>query len=304
VILELAWNVPVHKTVSMDMWMSSASSSSRKFLKRFAHRRQKLNEVLAFQPHFSLFSVTPNSPEVYTDLCTDSSCQFCAEDPDGSGPITGKDVLEENVRQLCIHKESKVARTSVQSLRQGSVPVVYADKYWAYVGKHMQECPLQGKDERTRFGKVCSERLMQKVGIDSETIAHCVLNTRDEKLKKELENTAWSDDAIRINGWRYNGMLDADLVTRAICSGFIETPTECDTLIKERNPLVVYEGAYADTGVSMTTLVLGLIMIFGGFLGFMLLYRTYLKKYLLGSIREEVMLEVQSQMGAYSQMKQ
>ena len=32
---------------------------------------------------------------------------------------------------------------------------------------------------------------------------------------------AWSPRAIRINGWRYSGMLEADLVARAVCSGFI-----------------------------------------------------------------------------------
>merc|ERR1712232_1101428 len=112
------------------------------------------------------------------------------------------EVIAENVRQLCIHEESKWSK---MQLRQGSTPV-YADKYWAYVGKHMQECPLQGKDARTRFGKECSERLMKKVGIDSDAIAHCVLNTRDQKLHRELQNTAWSADAVRINGWRYNGM--------------------------------------------------------------------------------------------------
>ena len=32
---------------------------------------------------------------------------------------------------------------------------------------------------------------------------------------------AWSPRAIRINGWRYSGMLEADLVVRAVCSGFI-----------------------------------------------------------------------------------
>eukprot|EP00913_Durusdinium_trenchii_P012519 g11755.t1 len=59
------------------------------------------------------------------------------------------------------------------------------------------------------------------VGIDSKEIQKCVLHQKDSLLQHELENPAWSPRAIRINGWRYSGMLEADLVARAVCSGFI-----------------------------------------------------------------------------------
>lgn len=63
-----------------------------------------------------------------------------------------------------------------------------------------------------------------EVGIDPKEIQLCALSQRDQKLQHELENPAWSPRAIRINGWRYSGMLEADLVARAVCSGFIHEP--------------------------------------------------------------------------------
>merc|ERR1712032_1619986 len=64
------------------------------------------------------------------------------------------------------------------------------------------------------------------------------MNTKQEKLANERENSAWSPRALRINGWRYSGILDADLVARAVCSGFINQPEECQQLLKPRDPFV------------------------------------------------------------------
>lgn len=33
VVVEMAWDIPTDKVVTMDMWMSSASMASNKFLK-------------------------------------------------------------------------------------------------------------------------------------------------------------------------------------------------------------------------------------------------------------------------------
>merc|ERR1712087_513215 len=111
-----------------------------------------------------------------------------------------------------------------------------------------EACPIAAPTADERFGKVCAERLLQKVGLDVARVNECISSTRDAKLKHELENTAWSPRALRINGWRYGGMLDAELVTRAICSGFITQPDEC------KNLLTVQQILSGDTGgVSLST---------------------------------------------------
>merc|ERR1719327_1686190 len=108
VIIELAWDVPSNHVVLTDLWMSSGSRESMRFLKEFSPKRKALNEAVKFVPHFHVFSM--QSATDYNNLCTATDAKFCAEDPDGSGPITGRDVLDEDVRQLCIHEMTKASQ--------------------------------------------------------------------------------------------------------------------------------------------------------------------------------------------------
>lgn len=307
VVVELAWDLPTDHVVTMDMWMSSASIESNKFLKDFAPKRRRLNEVMIFNPHYAVFSMDPGKPEVYSGVCLDNDPRFCAEDPDGAGDVTGTDVLMEDVRQLCIHQKYKVAQrpmdltptTGLQGLVSAGT-VEYVAKYWDYMEKFLDRCPLSGTGS-DRFGEDCSEKVMKEVGIDSKEIQKCVLHQKDSLLQHELENPAWSPRAIRINGWRYSGMLEADLVARAVCSGFIHVPIECNTLFHERDVFKPY--VVQQAGVSLGELLLWLLATIA--LGFvcMSLYKRYLKKEMRTTLREEVMLEVQAQMGEYAQLR-
>eukprot|EP00420_Gonyaulax_spinifera_P031742 CAMPEP_0197887670 /NCGR_PEP_ID=MMETSP1439-20131203/19544_1 /TAXON_ID=66791 /ORGANISM="Gonyaulax spinifera, Strain CCMP409" /LENGTH=481 /DNA_ID=CAMNT_0043507521 /DNA_START=25 /DNA_END=1470 /DNA_ORIENTATION=- len=299
VIVELAWNLPTNKVVKTDLWMSSGSSLSMKFLKDFAPKRRTLNEVMAFQPHYAVFSMSAADSSEYGSLCWDNSGQYCAEDPDGSGPITGRDVLNEDVRQLCIHEMYKKSRSS--TMVPADEKVEYAEEYWSYIEKFVDRCHMDSSRASRKFGKECSEKVMQEVGIDSSKIELCVATSGEAKLKNEWEHTAWSPRALRINGWRYSGVLDADLVIRAICSGFVHQPMECQTLIKPRDPTVPY--VPQQEGVSFGTLVGWLFGTLVAAFGCLLLYKRYLKKEMRATLREEVMLEVQQQMGEYSRLQ-
>jgi len=301
VIVELAWDLPTNHVVNTDLWMSSASRESLKFLKEFAPKRRTLNEVVVFQPHYAVFGMDGSNPKIYNDVCSDDSGQFCAEDPDGAGPITGKEVLAENVRQLCIHMVHKVQRSSELSLRAGMAGVEYAAKYWDYIEKLLDDCPLDASNPQDRFGLECSTKLMRKVGIDVDRVEQCVRVNTTQYLQKEREHQAWSPRALRVNGWRYSGILDADLVTRAICSGIITQPRECKDIIKPRNPFQPYFDQRPE-GVSFFQMLVWLFLITCVMFAGMLLYKRYLKKEMRSTLREEVMLEVQAQMGEYTKM--
>jgi len=306
VVVELAWDLPTNHVVQTDLWMSSASPASLKFLKEFSPKRRAMNEVMLFQPHYAVFGMDGSDPAVYNELCSDETGKYCAEDPDGAGPITGKEVLREDVRQLCIHELYKVAgRTSMDAMKSGTTIVEYAAKYWDYMEKFGDRCPLEAPNPQDRFGFDCSERLMRDVGIDAAKVGECAGRTQEDKLKHEKENRAWSPRALRVNGWRYSGMLDADLVTRAICSGFINQPSECKDLIAPRNPTGNYfeQPQPQPAGVTLGTLLAWLSgTVAVGCLS-MCLYKRYLKSEMRTTLREEVMLEVQAAMGEYSRMQ-
>lgn len=305
VIVELAWDIPQNHVVEMDLWMSSGSRKSQEFLRDFSERRKTLNEVVQFRPHYAVFSLPSNDPKIYNQLCTDETGRFCTEDPDGSGRVTGKDVLEEDVRQLCIHEMHKVSRTSLDDLKAGKGLVEYSREFWDYVEKFPIECPLEGPDETKQFGSVCALRVMTMVGVDIAKVTKCISTSQDNKLENEAKHTAWSPRALRINGWRYSGMLNADLVTRAICSGFLLQPDECKTLLAPRDPKVKYDGGQIPGGGIGFGTVLLMFVIFGALgLGGMLLYKRSLKQTMHTTVREEVMLEVQSQMSSYVKLQE
>lgn len=304
VLIEMKWNIPQNKVVTMDLWMSSGARTSMKFMKEFASRRKALNEVVQFVPHYVVFSMPKTDPGVYQRLCSDTSGSYCTEDPDGSGDVTGKDVLEEDVRQLCIHSLTKVERNTYDDLKAGNTVVEYAAKYWDYIEKFGDDCPLDAPNPDDRFGKVCSEKLMKKVGLDVLAVNKCMLTTTDEKLKKEREHSAWSPRALRINGWRYSGMLDADLVTRAICAGFINQPAECEKLLAKRDPLAEFVAGLPppSTGMSVGTFILTMSIMAAVLGAGFFVYKNMIKAELTTSVREQVYLEVQQQMAEYARM--
>jgi len=271
-------------------------------LKEFAPYRRTLNYVVVFQPHYAVFHMDAKRRETNSNLCLDDSGEYCAEDPDGAGPVTGKMVLLEDVRQHCIHKTNKVKRVSEYSEKAGMKEGIdYNEKYWKYVEKFLDTCPLDGSGDKG-FGEACSVKLMHELNIDIDRVNACMSAETVSFLQEQRKHPAWSPRAMRINGWRYSGIMDPDLVTRAICSGFINRPAECTTLLNYRDPTnikryIVQEGIswLQVLWVVLILLVVSAIPLF--------LYKRYLKKEMRMSLREEVMLEVQAQMGEYRKMQ-
>ncbi|CAE7880296.1 BP80 [Symbiodinium sp. KB8] len=302
VVVELSWDIPSQNVVLVDQWLNTASAASHKFLKEFAPKRAALNEYLQFVPHYHVFSLEGKD---YKDLCSDSTGKYCADDPDGGGEITGKQVLHEAVRQLCIHEITVVPTGERIAQKWHMRQAKFSTEWWDYVSKYLDECPATGSDDPLHtFGEKCSERLMHQVGLDVEKVEECIRNTKEDKLAYQRENSAWSSDALRINGWRYSGTMDADLVTKAICAGFVSTPEPCTRLTTPANPFNL-DGVVpmpAASGVSNSQVMEVFIVLALVAVGFMYFYKRSMTRNIHTALREEVMLEVQSQMAQYKQL--
>eukprot|EP00931_Biecheleriopsis_adriatica_P116201 TRINITY_DN9187_c0_g1_i2.p1 TRINITY_DN9187_c0_g1~~TRINITY_DN9187_c0_g1_i2.p1 ORF type:complete len:471 (-),score=87.66 TRINITY_DN9187_c0_g1_i2:139-1551(-) len=301
VVVELAWDVPSDHVVVMDMWMSSASAESVKFLKDFMPKRAALGGNVKFVPHYHVFSMS--SSQDYNDLCTDETARYCAEDPDRGGSVTGRMVLTEDVRQLCIHDVTAVPqelRTGLSAFGVG--PGSVSSKWWSYVSRFLEQCPVEGTESAHAFGTECAEKLMHQLGIDVDKVNKCVIQTQEQKLQRQQENVAWSPRALRINGWRYSGAMDADLVTRAVCAGFIEKPDACARLVEPVNPFLPWQDVKTPDGVTFSKMLemlggVAAVSICAGYF-----YKRSLASGVHATLREEVMLEVQSQMATYKQL--
>lgn len=293
VIVELAWDIPRAEVVLVDFWMSSGSEESFQFLEAFKDAVGVLKYHLQFVPHYHVFSLPPGSN--YGHLCADATkARHCAPDPDGPGPITGQMVVSEDLRELCLWHISAASNPYQDPAVKGAT---YSRLFWEYVARRRADCPLAGTDPKYTFGDACSLRLMKELGVDQDALVRCIRKNQDRYLDAEVENVAWSPQALRINGWRYNGPLDREAVLKAICSGFRERPGECKSLLEGR---WVAQFIPSVGGVSLGTLfwAVGVLLVFLAIAFYV--YKSYVTSSVKQQLREEVMLEVQSQMADYS----
>jgi len=297
VVVELAWDIPRKSVVQTDLWMSSGSKESSEFLESFKDSAETLQYRLQFMPHYNVFSIPAGSSDVH--LCTGGNTKFCATDPDGPGPVTGADVADEDARQMCL---LEVTAKPAPGALEGAP--TYSKEWWDYVARLHHDCPLEEKYPERRFGKTCSYKLMERLGIDTGLVHNCVLVSAEEYLQKELHDIAWSPQALRVNGWRYGGTLDRETVLSAICSAYEQRPDECDivqngffgrlylTAHKHAQTLSTYVGI---EWMFVVVVVLGVANFFvhGGCR--MEAFRT--------SLRESVMQEVRGQLSDYARLE-
>mmetsp|Transcript_38156 Transcript_38156/g.109493 ORF Transcript_38156/g.109493 Transcript_38156/m.109493 type:complete len:494 (+) Transcript_38156:26-1507(+) len=298
VLVELAWDIPRGEVVLADFWMSSGSRESAEFLQRFKESAETLMYHLQFVPHYHIFSLPGG--QSYNHLCAEQidSCpecrpspdKYCAPDPDGPGPVTGGDVANEDLRQACIWN------TTAKRVQYNGA--AYSQEFWDYAVRFNTECPLAGKSADRRFGYACSKRTMEEVGIAVQAVENCVRRNFKQILQDQIEQVAWSPQALRLNGWRYSGPLDPETVLKAVCSGFANPPKECDELLNGYSSVVQWSTPSLTFRRLLTTIfVMGLVLSAVFFL-----YRRHVTSSVRRVLREEVMLEVQTQMADYTAM--
>mmetsp|Transcript_64681 Transcript_64681/g.152044 ORF Transcript_64681/g.152044 Transcript_64681/m.152044 type:complete len:490 (-) Transcript_64681:7-1476(-) len=289
VMVELSWDIPRAQVVLMDFWMSSGDRLAVKFLEKFQPYALALGQHLQFAPRFNIFTPDKGLQGVdESQLCViEGSESFCAMDPDGGGPVTGEDVVNEDVRQLCLWNTT--------ARREPSTGATVSSEYWQYIADFPRRCSLRASKAKDRFGKVCSQLVMQSLHVDTSLVQQCVEKNRLVLLRDQLKNLAWSHVALRLNGWRYSGPLDPQTVMQAVCGGYTAPPDECSSLRSGAAPGEVFTSGASSLG-SLFVAILGLAVML---LAACFFYKRHLTFTVRRLLREEVMLEVQSQMADY-----
>eukprot|EP00922_Rhytidocystis_sp_ex-Travisia-forbesii_P003927 GHVS01005698.1.p1 GENE.GHVS01005698.1~~GHVS01005698.1.p1 ORF type:complete len:629 (-),score=115.20 GHVS01005698.1:669-2555(-) len=303
VIVELAWTVPKATPVQMDQWMSPAFADSNKFLQEFAPYAKSLKHKLDYHPHYVVITL----PGDFKEMCTDDTGRFCGWDPDKGGKTTGKEVMEETVRQLCLWE-------TTQKLNEDDPDSgFYSEQWWSYVEQILAECPHKGtadKDEKASkllqmtvdeyedkhtLGENCSYALMETVGANVNQVKKCYNHQFNSLLTRELVNKAWSSTAIMINSWRYSGPLDAEQLTRTLCTGYEEVPDECKQLFHPSRNELIRQGVVVERiegGMALWSVVLvSLIAILIGILLAAVIYWYCLHPRIRSSMRYSIMDE-------------
>ncbi|XP_073025030.1 vacuolar-sorting receptor 3-like [Primulina eburnea] len=235
--LNLDWREAVphpDDRVEYELWSNSNDECGAKcdmlmeFVKDFKGAAQILEKggYTQFTPHY----ITWFCPRAFTvsKQCK-SQCinhgRYCSPDPeeDFSSGYDGKDVVLENLRQLCVFRVAKEAQKSWI--------------WWDYVTDFKIRCPMKEK----KYNKECADGVIKSLGLDLKKIEKCMGNPEDDSdnavLKEEQDAQVGKGSrgdvtilpTVVVNNRQYRGKLEKGAVLKALCSGFEETtePSVC-----------------------------------------------------------------------------
>ena len=94
--------------------------------------------------------------------------------------FTNTDIIEENLRQKCVFnliEEDITLNTIKNNINQtNETNSIINNRYYKYMTYFYKNCYLKNK-----FNKDCSYDIIQKIGIDKQTIDNCVEDSFDSK---------------------------------------------------------------------------------------------------------------------------
>uniref|UniRef100_A0A3N7EPG2 EGF-like calcium-binding domain-containing protein n=1 Tax=Populus trichocarpa TaxID=3694 RepID=A0A3N7EPG2_POPTR len=263
VVIKLDWRESVphpDQRVEYELWTNSNDECGARceeqmdFVKNFKGHAQILERggYTLFTPHY----ITWYCPQAFilSSQCK-SQCinhgRYCAPDPEQDFGVgyQGKDVVFENLRQLCVHR---VANESGRSW-----------VWWDYVTDFHFRCSMKNK----RYSKECAEDVLKSLDLPVEKIEKCMGDPEADvenevlSIEQELQVGRGSRGDVSIlptlviNNVQYRGKLERTAVLKAICSGFKETtdPPVCLSSELETNECLERNGGCWQDRESNTT---------------------------------------------------
>ncbi|KAH7276314.1 hypothetical protein KP509_39G002400 [Ceratopteris richardii] len=235
--------------VEYEIWSNSNDECGTKcdvqtdFVKNFRGAAQLLEKggYTMFTPHYITWYCPKafiNSKQCKTQCINHG--RYCAPDPeqDFNRGYDGKDVVLENLRQLCVHKVA-------DKLNKSWI-------WWDYVTDFHIRCPMKEK----KYNQECAEEVIKSLGVDLQKVRDCMgdpnADADNEVLKAEQEAQVGKGTrgdvtilpTVVVNDRQYRGKLDRGAVLKAICSGFQETtePPVCLRPDMETNECLTNNG--------------------------------------------------------------
>ncbi|MQL68263.1 hypothetical protein Taro_000530 [Colocasia esculenta] len=231
VMVKLDWTESMphpDERVEYELWTNSNDECGLRcdeqmaFVSNFKGHAQILERgsYTLFTPHYITWFCP--QPFILSRQCK-SQCinhgRYCAPDPEGdfAEGYEGKDVVMENLRQLCVH------RVANESHR----PWVW----WDFVTDFHVRCSMKKKT----YSKECAEEVVKSLDLPLDKIKDCMGDPEADvenvvlKTEQDLQVGRGSRGDVTIlptlviNDVQYRGKLDRTAVLKAICSGFKES---------------------------------------------------------------------------------
>ena len=275
--LKLTFDVEKRSRVHLRVVYSSDNHKALNFFADFATYGKEFNKTtLNFRPHFVLWYCTDCALNGYNKTNEDclSGGRYCAPDPDGSGALTGRDVVLEDLRQICL----------LTTNTEDPYP-----KWFQYMAKFNSTC-------RNNITEACSYGIMQNL-VNINSVQTCVQSSAVDSgdltlkdnilLKKEVrylkQLTSSVYPTIILNNHTYRGDWEGLQLAQTICSSYLSSPGFCEAWTSQTN-----QEEKRGLGLSTILLIVGLVLAL--VLVVLMLYRAWAKRELALELRQQVNL--------------
>lgn len=262
--------------------MSAGSSKARTFLRQFADFGAALkNSEAKLTVHYVLYECESCKKNGYSEEHKDclAGGRYCNPDPDGLGESTGRDVVLEDLRELCILQLGKGSNSNQPWF-----------EYMSYLDQNCYNNSPSG----------CSDSAMRLAEIDKSAVERCMEssvvgtnNALDDNSLLKREGDAWNvtetviHPSITINHQLYRGNLDDSSVIQALCAAYSkgDVPEICSMVSGDNE----YKVDSPTSQVYLFLLIGGCAVIV---VGVFVVYRKWLRRKLTMKIREDVNIVV------------
>ena len=284
VALVLDFNMPTTGDfISIDLWIVPDNKMrTAKFIEEFSDIGNSLTKLTAdFKPHYKfsncLYCQSNNYSGEHPDCL--GGGRYCSDDPDGSGVLSGRSVVEESLRQICMFKQID----SDDDYK----------RWFSFQQKFLEDCGLND------FNKKCSEKVMKSLGFKIKDIDDCyeksfvggVSYINDNTLLRE-EKEFWDANglsytpALIINGQLFKGDTEYKAFLTGVCAGYS---------IKNQPSFCKDNSGRQHHGIRTSTVVIILVSFFTVIVALLLAYRHFTKK----SIERELKVKVNDAVKQY-----
>jgi hypothetical protein len=249
VMMKMEWNLPLLANSNLELWTSCEDNAGAAFKLDFKETMLRLLSHLTFTPRYYIFDGHALRCDKKYDCGTQciSNGLYCGRDPDGDMKtgVSGKDVVMENLRQICIWStlNAKVKKPGIERIE--------LMKWWCYVNDFSDQCFDAEGDamESAENFEQCSKNIMDLHDIDKVAVQSCVdssfvnvgktTETNDllaQEITDRKEYAILTLPTAVVNGRELRGSTSAGTtmeanVARAVCQGYQTLPVECDRIL-------------------------------------------------------------------------
>lgn len=248
VYVSMDWTdiLPKKQQVFWEFWTNSNDQCGpicdvqKQFIKQFVPVAKEFDSHnwTVFTPHYIVWICPP----LYrtSDECR-SQCirkgRYCSPDPDGNltAGYSGSDVVQENLRQLCVFKLSSEAG---RAYLWWDYVTLFGEQCDMESGQYGEECALKVFDQVNKDGWSSRSALQGCIGQQDADADQPIMDAQLAAQKgddKTGEGEVFILPTIRINSVQYRGKMATAEVLRAICAGFAagNTPETCSKAVDD-----------------------------------------------------------------------